>query len=162
MEQEKIQFTVAIIIGFVVMILFGIITVNIMQLIPIFGPFVGGIVAGIIAGKNFLNGAKAALIAGLLGAVAVSVDFIANTSYVTMAVPQYFQIFGVFFLVISLFYFSILAFLGGALGGAARGHDPAPGREFTCPGKEGINSAYYNHEFSGAFRRIMNISCRRS
>ena len=88
MEQEKIQFTVAIIIGFVVMILFGIITVNIMQLIPIFGPFVGGIVAGIIAGKNFLNGAKAALIAGLLGAVAVSVDFIANTSYVTMAVPQ--------------------------------------------------------------------------
>ncbi len=39
-------------------------------------------------------------------------------SYVTMAVPQYFQIFGVFFLVISLFYFSILAFLGGALGGA--------------------------------------------
>ena len=118
MEQEKIQFTVAIIIGFVVMILFGIITVNIMQLIPIFGPFVGGIVAGIIAGKNFLNGAKAALIAGLLGAVAVSVDFIANTLYVTMAVPQYFQIFGVFFLVISLFYFSILAFLGGALGGA--------------------------------------------
>ena len=125
MEQEKIQFTVAIIIGFVVMILFGIITVNIMQLIPIFGPFVGGIVAGIIAGKNFLNGAKAALIAGLLGAVAVSVDFIANTWYVTMAVPQYFQIFGVFFLVISLFYFSILAFLGGALGGA-RGHDPHP------------------------------------
>jgi monofunctional biosynthetic peptidoglycan transglycosylase len=63
MDKEKLRFSAAIIVGFVVMLLFAMITVNIMQLIPIVGPFVGGLVAGLIAVKDFLNAAKAVLIA---------------------------------------------------------------------------------------------------
>jgi hypothetical protein len=102
------------------MILFALVTVNIMQLIPLAGPFVGGLVAGLIAGKDFLNGAKAAFIAGFLGAVGVAMDLMADIAFFKVAVPQSPQIDGVLFLVVALFYFPILAFLGGALGGAIR------------------------------------------
>jgi hypothetical protein len=118
MDKEKLRFSAAIIAGFMVMVLFAMITVNIMQLIPLVGPFVGGLVAGLIAGKDFLNGAKAGIVAGFLGAVGVALDVMAATSYLKSAVPQFPQVAGVLFLVVALFYFPILAFLGGALGGA--------------------------------------------
>jgi hypothetical protein len=120
MEKEKIQFGAAVIIGFIVMLLFGILTVNIMQFIPIFGPFIGGLVAGLIAGKDFLNGGKAGLVAGLFGAVGVAIDIMANTSYFKIAIPQFPQFAGFIFLIIAIFYFPILAFIGGAIGGRLR------------------------------------------
>ncbi len=120
MEKEKIQFAAAVVTGFIIMILFAVFTVNIMQLIPLFGPFVGGLVAGFIAGKGILNGGRAALMAGLLGAVAVAVDLMADTSYLKMAIPASPQIVGLVFLLVALLYFPILAFIGGVFGATIR------------------------------------------
>ncbi len=118
MESEKLQFWTAVFLGFVVMILFAILTVNILELIPVVGPFFGGIVAGYFAGKDFLNGAKAGLASGLLGLLAVSIDFMLNTGYLRAAIPHALQVAGVLFLIWAMIiYFPILAFIGGALGG---------------------------------------------
>ena len=117
MERENIRFITAIIIGFLVMLIFGIFTVNILQFVPLIGPFIGGIVAGLIAGKNCLDAGKAAMIAGLLGAGGVGLDLVANTSYLRMAVPQLPQFAGFLFFIVAIFYFPILAFIGGVLGG---------------------------------------------
>ena len=65
----------------------AVVTVNIMQLVPLAGPFVGGVVAGLIAGKDFLNGAKAEFVAGFLGVVGVAVDLMADTAFFKVAVP---------------------------------------------------------------------------
>ncbi len=121
MDKEKIRFIVAIIAGFIVMILFAMVTVNIMELIPFFGPVIGGFVAGLIAGKDFLNGGKAAVVAGLMGAVGVGLDMMADTSFFKVAIPQSPQIAGLLFLFVALFYFPILSFIGGAVGGALEG-----------------------------------------
>ncbi len=123
MEKEKIRFWTAVLVGFVVMLLFAILTVNVMDLVPVVGPFFGGIVAGYLAGKDLLNGAKAGFAAGVLGLAAVSIDFMANTGYLRAAIPSVLQVAGVLFLVWAMIvYFPILAFTGGALGGAVRRH----------------------------------------
>ena len=126
MEKEKVQFGAAVVIAAIVMILFALYTVNIVRSVPLVGPFVAGIVAGIVAGKNLLNGAKAGMIAGLIGAVLVAFDVFANIPFIRMSVPQFTDIGGVFFLVIALFYFSILGFIGGAIGGMVRTGVKAP------------------------------------
>ncbi len=120
MEQEKKRFTAAIVVGFIVMVLFALVTVNLLDLIPLVGPFIGGLVAGYIAGKDFQNGAKAGVIAGFLGAVVISLDLMMNIGYFTKAVPQLPPEAGVLFLVVAIFYFPTLAFLGGAAGGIIR------------------------------------------
>lgn len=118
MDKEKIRYIIAIIAGFLVMILFAMITVNIMELIPFFGPVVGGFVAGLIAGKGYMNGGKAAVVAGLMGAVGVGLDMMADTSFFKVAIPQSPQIAGLLFLIVALFYFPVLSLIGGVLGGA--------------------------------------------
>ncbi|HUH79460.1 MAG TPA: DUF5518 domain-containing protein [Methanoregula sp.] len=129
MEQEKMRFVEAIIAGVVVTVIFGIVTVNILASVPLAGPFIGGIVAGYVAGKDFLNGAKAGIITGFIGAVLVALDVIANIPFIREAVPQFTPVGGILFLVLALFYFPILSFIGGAIGGIARaGPKPAAGR----------------------------------
>lgn len=118
MDKEKIRFIVAIIAGLIVMILFAIVTVNIMQLIPFFGPVIGGFVAGLIAGWGFLNGGKAAVVAGFMGPIGVGLDMMADTAFFKVAVPQSPQIAGLLFLVLARFNFPILSLFGGVLGGA--------------------------------------------
>ena len=121
MEKEKIQFGTAVLLGFVVMILFALLTVNILELIPVVGPFFGGIVAGYYAGKDFLNGAKAGLVSGMLGLTAVSIDFMLNTGYLGAAVPHVLQVAGIMFLIWAMIiYFPVLAFIGGAIGGSLK------------------------------------------
>jgi len=119
MKQETIRYGSAIIAGAIVMILFALVTINVMKLIPLAGPFVGGLVAGLIVGKDFINGGKAAALAGWVGAVVVSLDFMLNTGYFPTAVPIPASA-GIFFLIVAIFYFPILAFIGGAAGGIIR------------------------------------------
>lgn len=126
MEQEKIRFGTAIITGVIVMVFFGLFTVNIMASVPLAGPFIGGIVAGYLAGKDFLNGAKAGIVAGFIGAVLVAFDVIYNISFIRMSVPRFPGIDGVLFLVLALFYFPVLSFIGGAVGGMTRIRKMAP------------------------------------
>jgi len=116
----------AVLAGVVVMVIFAVITVNILALIPLAGPVVGGIVAGYIAGKDFLNGAKAGIIAGFAGGVLVAFDVFARLGILRMSVPQIPGVEGVLFLVLAIFYFPILAFIGGAIGGMAQGGVKAP------------------------------------
>ncbi len=120
MDSESLN-PVAIIAGVVVMILFALVSVNIFESVPIIGPFAGGIVAGVIAGKGVINGGKAGLFAGLIGAVLVSLDFMANLGVLRTTLSPLPEVTGVLFLVVALFYFSIIAFLGGAIGGKLRG-----------------------------------------
>ena len=120
MEKDKIQFGEGVIAGLIVMILFAVVTVNIYNLVPLFGPVIGGIVAGAIAGKDFLNGAKAGMLAGFIGAVVVALDFMAHTGYLSAAAPVSAQAVGVLVFILALFYFPILSFIGGAAGGYFR------------------------------------------
>lgn len=106
--EKKTLFVIGVLAGIVVMILSALVMVNIFNLIPIVGPFFGGIVAGVIVGENFFTGAKAGLIAGLFGAIAVAIDFTSHTTYLLGATPGFAAGLGIFFLVLSLFYFTIL------------------------------------------------------
>ena len=119
MESEKLQFWTAVFLGFVVMILFAILTVNILNALYRWSVrSSAGSLPGNFAGKDFLNGAKAGLASGLLGLLAVSIDFMLNTGYLRAAIPHALQVAGVLFLIWAMIiYFPILAFIGGALGG---------------------------------------------
>jgi len=119
MERDKQQLWTAMILGFVVMILFATLNINTLGLIPVLGPLAGGIVAGFFAGKGYEEGAKAGFIAGICGMVAVLADFILKTGYLRAAIPQVSEVLGVVFLLLAMIiYFPILAFIGGAIGGA--------------------------------------------
>ncbi len=122
MVSDRIRFGTAVISGLVVMILFALVTVNILDLVPLAGPFVGGIVAGAIAGKNVVNGASAGIISGFFGAIIISFDFMENVSMLKVAVPVSPAITGILFLISAIIYFPLLAALGGALGGIASGN----------------------------------------
>ena len=81
MERDKKEFWIAVLLGFITMILLAILTVNTLGLIPVLGPLVGGIIAGYFAGKNLETGARAGMISGVFGTVAVVIDFILDTGY---------------------------------------------------------------------------------
>jgi len=117
MMKDNTRFVAAIVVGFVLMLLFGALSIRI-QFIPLAGPFVGGLVAGLIAGKDYMNAAKAAIVAGLLGAIGVALDIMANTSYFRAEVPQFPQFAGFLFLLIAILYYPILALIGGVIGAA--------------------------------------------
>jgi hypothetical protein len=119
MEKDQIQFAKGVVAGIIVMILFAVVTVNILSLIPLFSPFIGGIVAGAVAGKDFLNGGKAGIVAGFLGAIAVALDVIGKIGFLTAAAPIPLAA-GVLFFILALMYFPILGFIGGAAGGYLR------------------------------------------
>ena len=117
MDEERTRFATAAVAGFIVMILFALVTVNFLKLIPLAGPFAGGLVAGYLCGKDYLTGGKAGMAAGTFGALAVWADFILNTNYLPSAVPSFPGIAGVLFLILAIIYFPVLAFIGGAFGG---------------------------------------------
>jgi len=119
MEREKRHFRIAVVLGFLVMILFAILNVNTLGLIPVLGPLAGGIVAGVFAGKSYADGAIAGLVSGIFGAIAVLLDFILKTGYLRAAIPQVPEVLGVVFLLLAMIlYFPLLAYIGGAIGGA--------------------------------------------
>jgi len=147
MEQDRIRFLVAVILGFIVMILFAAITVNIFDLIPLAGPFFGGLAAGYYYGKadltagsagpffgglaagpddgkDRLTAGSAGFLAGIFGAVAVGLDFLLNLGLARTTGLQIPEIAGIVFLLLALIYFPILAFIGGILGGLLRPNPP--------------------------------------
>ena len=119
MERGQQRSWAAIVLGFLVMILFAILNINTLGLIPVLGPLAGGIVAGFFAGKGYAGGAKAGFVSGIFGLGAVLIDFTMNTGYLRAAIPQVPQVMGVVVLLWAMIvYFPILAFIGGAIGGA--------------------------------------------
>ena len=51
--------------------------------------------------------------------IAILIDFILKTGYLRAAIPQVPQVLGVMFLLLAMIiYFPILAYIGGAIGGA--------------------------------------------
>ena len=121
MGWEKFRFRWwGVVLGFIVMVFFALITVNVLRFIPLAGPFVGGLAAGYTGGKDALSGALAGISAGILGALAVSADFLMNLGYLRAAVPAIPEIAGILFLGLALIYFPVLAFIGGAIGAVLR------------------------------------------
>ncbi len=120
MTNERALFVAGVLAGLIVMILSALVMVNVFGFIPIVGPFIGGLVAGLVVGKDFFTGAKAGIIAGLLGAVAVAIDFSSHTTYLLGATAGFTAGLGILYLVLALFYFPILGFIGGAIGGYLR------------------------------------------
>ena len=138
MEQNRVRFASAVVLGFIVMVIFAVITVNILDLIPLAGPFFGGLAAGYYNGKDpllpessgpFFSGlaagdrkthltdGSAGFLSGIFGAVVVGFDFFLNTGLVRAAGLQIPEIGGLVFLVMALIYFPVLAFIGGVIGG---------------------------------------------
>ena len=120
MEKNDLLFWKAVIGGVVVMILIALVTVNILKFVPFVSPFIGGLAAGLIYGKGFLEGSKVGIVSGLLGAVAVGIDFMTRLGLLQGAVPQVPAFTGILFLVLALFYFPILSLIGGTIGGGIR------------------------------------------
>jgi hypothetical protein len=120
MEQEMRNFWLGVISGLIVMFLVAIVTVNLLDLIPLVSPFIGGLVAGYITRKDILTGGKAGILTGVLGAVMISLDFLIHTGFL-QRVTVAFQFFGVDIFVLGvIIYFAILGSIGGAIGGFLR------------------------------------------
>jgi hypothetical protein len=120
MDAETKTFWIAVLIGVIVMLGFAVIFVNLFDLVPLIGPFVGGLVAGIIARKSLLNGGKAGLFSGVAGGLLVSLDYLLGTGLLQGASIQVATAEGSIYIIVSIIYFAILAFIGGAVGGLTR------------------------------------------
>lgn len=97
-------------IGFIIMVLLG-------NVLPVLGPIIGGLVAGLIAKGGLWNGAKAGFFAGLFGAIVVIViGLVVGT--LALGLFGFFVALGVgVILVITALYYAILGLVGGAVGG---------------------------------------------
>ena len=120
MDTESKNFWIAVVTGFLVMLVFAAIFVNIYSLIPIINPFIGGLVAGLIARKGALYGGRAGLYAGIAGGVIVSLDYMLGTGLLSGATVPIAALTGSLLIIVSIIYFAILAFIGGAVGGQVR------------------------------------------
>jgi Family of unknown function (DUF5518) len=114
------RFWLGVLAGLIIMFAVALITVNLLALLPLAGPFLGGIVAGLIAGKDILNGGKAGFVTGALGAVAISLDFLIRTGYLQGVTVAFRFLSSEIFIVGVTVYLVILGSLGGALGGYLR------------------------------------------
>lgn len=119
MDTDTKTFWISVIAGVIVMLAFAVVFVNILKFVPFIGPFVGGLAAGLIR-RGLLSGGKAGLVSGLVGGLIVSLDYLLGTGFLQAAtIPVVIPI-GSSFIIMSIIYFAILAFIGGAIGGWAR------------------------------------------
>ncbi len=119
MDKDTQTFWISVIAGIIVMLAFAVAFVNTVKFVPFIGPFVGGLVAGLIR-RGLLPGGKAGLVSGIVGGLIVSIDYLLGTGYLQgAAIPMIIPI-GSVFIIMSIIYFAILAFIGGAVGGWAR------------------------------------------
>ena len=85
--------------------------------LPVLGPLIGGFVAGIMARGGFWNGAKAGAVAGMFGALVVSIALILGGTLLLGGLGFLASLgIGILLLAASL-YTAILGFLGGGIGG---------------------------------------------
>jgi hypothetical protein len=110
MAGKNGSFWIGVAIGFVVMVL--------LNSLPVIGPLIGGFIAGIIARGGMWNGAKAGFLAGIFGAVIISVILIIGGSLL-LGVPGFITALGVsFIIVLAALYFGIIGLIGGLVAGA--------------------------------------------
>jgi hypothetical protein len=120
MAKERDKFWMAVIIGFLVMLAFALITVNLLKFIPLLGPFIGGLVAGLIVRRNLIEGGKAGLVAGIIGGIVVSIDYLLGTAILQGILEPFAAFAGVLLVFIVVIYFVILGWIGGAIGAMIR------------------------------------------
>jgi hypothetical protein len=120
MDTETRTFWISVIAGVVVMLAFAMVFVNVYNLIPVINPLVGGLVAGLIVRKGLLNGGRAGLVSGIAGGLIVSLDYLLGTGFLHAATIPVTALTGSLFIIVSIIYFAILAFIGGAIGGLVR------------------------------------------
>ena len=105
-----------VVIGLIVMIVFALISIGMLNFIPLLGPFVGGLVAGYIVHKDIMSGGKAGLYAGILAAIVVSLDFMLGLKYLQGATMSFIVGTGSLVLIATVIYFALLGFIGGSIG----------------------------------------------
>jgi hypothetical protein len=120
MKQETARLWLGVIAGLIVMFLVTLVTVNLLDFIPLVSPVIGGLVAGFIAGKGIENGGKAGTATGLLGAIIVSLDFLFRIGYLQGFTLAFRSLNADLFLLLAAMYFAILGFISGAIGGYLR------------------------------------------
>ena len=116
MEQDVKNLWIGVVIGFIIMIVFALISIRSLIFIPLLGPFVGGLVAGYIVHKDIMSGGKAGLYAGILAAVVITLDFISGMKYLQGATLSFIVGTGSLVLIATIIYFAIVGFIGGSIG----------------------------------------------
>jgi ABC-type multidrug transport system permease subunit len=116
MDQDAKNLWMGVVIGFLVMIVFAVISIDVLNFIPLLGPFVGGLVAGYIVHKDIMNGGKAGLYAAIFAAIVVSLDFTLGLKYLEGATMSFIVGTGFLVLIATVIYFALLGFIGGSIG----------------------------------------------
>jgi ABC-type multidrug transport system permease subunit len=116
MDQDAKNLWMGVVVGFILMIVFAAITVNVMKFIPLLGPFIGGLVAGYMVKKDIMEGGKAGLYAGIFASIVVSLDFVVGSKYLQGATMAFIVGTGFLVLIATVIYFAVLGFIGGSIG----------------------------------------------
>ena len=120
MDTETKTFWISVIAGVIVMLAFAVLSVNILDLIPIINPLIGGLVAGLIIGRGALCGSKAGVVAGIAGGVMVFLDYLLGTGFMESVTIPMATLTGSVLILVLIPYFAILGLIGGAIGGMVR------------------------------------------
>ncbi len=116
MDQDAKNLWMGVVIGFLLMIVFALISIDVLNFIPLLGPFVGGVVAGYMVKKDIMSGGNAGLYAGILAAIVVALDVTYGLKYLQGATMSYVPGTGWLILIATVIYFALLGFIGGAIG----------------------------------------------
>ena len=116
MDQDAKNLWMAVVIGFILMIVFAVISIDVLNFIPLLGPFVGGLVAGYMVKKDIMEGGKAGLYAAIFAAIVVSLDVTYGLKYLQGATMAFVVGTGWLVLIATVIYFAMLGFIGGAIG----------------------------------------------
>lgn len=114
-------FWIAIILGFIMMVVVTYLFGGSHPYISLFSPLCGGFVAGITLGKGLGEGAKVGFISGIFGAVVVSlIIFITGTFLFGIIGAITTAAIDLVILIFAAFTFGILGLIGGGIGGIFR------------------------------------------
>ncbi len=121
MDTETKTFWISVIAGVIASLAFAVVSVNILDIVPIINPIIGGLVAGLIAGRGAVYGSKAGVISGIAGGLIVSLDFLLGTGFLkSVTIPMATLVTTTLLIFVLLPYFAILGLVGGAIGGMVR------------------------------------------
>lgn len=120
MDAETRTFWISVIAGVIVMLAFAVVSVNVLDLIPIINPFVGGLAAGLIVGRGAFYGSRAGTVSGIAGGVIVFLDYLLGTEFLESVTIPLATLAGSVLILVLIPYFAILGLIGGAMGGMVR------------------------------------------
>jgi hypothetical protein len=110
MAQGQNNFWLAVIVGFIVML--------VLTILPVISPLDGGFVAGLIARGGAMSGEKAGLLAVLLGVIIIAIAMLAGLTIFAGAVGFLIAVAGSLVVLLVFRIHAILGFAVGAIGGA--------------------------------------------